>query len=103
MDRRVSPLIVPAGTGPLAPGTGRLASDAYFTGVNSALAANSRSRFEQVLDPDRQLTDANAGRVIDGVRDRRGRADIGEFAEALDAGRIHVAVFFRYQDNFHGG
>ena len=50
--------------------------------------AEAQLRGQQLLQPDRQFADAHAGRVINRVGDRGGGADIGEFANAFDAGRI---------------
>ncbi|HEX5212201.1 MAG TPA: hypothetical protein VFW22_10770 [Pseudolabrys sp.] len=41
------------------------------------------SNREQFFQPDRQLATANAGGVIDGIRDGGGGADIAEFADVI--------------------
>ena len=42
---------------------------------------------------------ADTCRVIHGIRDRCGSADIAEFAEPFDTGRIDVVVALRDQDD----
>src|SRR6266536_2137873 len=56
--------------------------------------------FEQFFDPDRQLADANAKRMVDGIGDGSGRAHVGELADALHAGWIDFAVLLRDEDDF---
>ena len=46
----------------------------------------------QLIQRDRQIAHAFSGRVIDRIRDRRGRADEADLAHALDAERIDDVV-----------
>lgn len=50
---------------------------------------------QEILDADRQLPDARAGRVIDRIGDRRRGSDVRDLADPLHAGRIDVLVFLR--------
>src|SRR6266542_1263145 len=56
--------------------------------------------FEQFFDPDRQLADANAKRMVDGIGDGSGRAHVGELANALHAGWVVFAVLLGDADDF---
>src|SRR5713101_9979998 len=57
------------------------------------------SSLQHILDPDRQFADADTRRVIDRIGNGRRRSDIAELAEAFDAGRVHVMIFLRDQND----
>src|SRR5437588_10776877 len=82
------------------PTTASRASDARATcRAIISLASSGGSRRQQLLQPDRQLADADAGRVVDRIRDRRRGADIGELADALHTDRIDLVVLLGNQDH----
>src|SRR5215472_5673428 len=54
---------------------------------------------QQLFEPDRQLAHTQAGSVIDRVGDGSGRSHIGDFADTLDAGRVHLIVLFRHEND----
>ena len=54
---------------------------------------------QQVFDPDGQITHSNAGRVVYGVSDGSGSADISEFAQSLDSRWVDVSVDLRNKNN----
>src|SRR3954453_13756047 len=51
---------------------------------------SSSNRRQQILDPDRQLADAFAGGVVDRIGNGGRGSNIGEFANAFDADRVHL-------------
>src|SRR4029450_13028885 len=58
----------------------------------------------QLVERDRQIAHALAGRVIDRVRNRRRSADNADFADALDAERIDLVILLfdeNYVDRMH--
>src|SRR5712672_284996 len=57
------------------------------------------SSLQHILDPDRQFAGADTRRVMDRVANGRRRSDVRELAEAFDAGRVHVVIFLRHQDD----
>jgi hypothetical protein len=54
---------------------------------------------QQVFKPDRQLSDANACRMIDCVGNGRSGAHIAQLSNALDANGIDEIVFLRNKDH----
>ena len=58
-------------------------------------------RTEEFLQPDRQLADPDAGRVVDGVGDRCVGSDIAELTQALDAEIIDLSLLFRNEDHLN--
>ena len=60
---------------------------------NCAWGRRTLRRREEMIEADRQVADPFACRVIDRVRNSRGRSNDTEFANALDAERIDDLVF----------
>src|ERR1700704_2826868 len=56
---------------------------------------------QQLLKPDRKLSDANAGRMIDRVSNRRGGPHITKLANAFHSDRIDEIVSLRNQNHFN--
>src|SRR5262249_23133650 len=54
----------------------------------------SLARAEELVEADGEVADAHAGCVPDRVRDRRGRADDADLADALGPGRPEVGFVF---------
>jgi hypothetical protein len=57
---------------------------------------------EQFFQPDRQLADPEAGRVVDGIGDRRVGADIAELTQTVDAEIVDQVIFLGDQDHRGG-
>ena len=57
-------------------------------------------RHNEIVDPDRKPSQANARRVPDCTRDRAGRARDADFADALDAKCVHVRIVFLDHERF---
>src|ERR1700728_5471224 len=56
-------------------------------------------RGEQFLNADRQIANTDTGGMKDGARNRRCRADVPQFTQAFDTGRIHVVVDLRHEND----
>jgi hypothetical protein len=54
---------------------------------------------KEILDADGEGANALACRVVDGVGHRGVCADIAEFADPLDASRIHLVVHLRHEND----
>src|SRR5689334_11292527 len=84
-------------------------ASAMQTSISSRSKSTSGSGFRtmtsyfQLLQPDRQLADALAGGVEEGVADGSVGADIAELAEALDPGRIDLVVLLGEHDHLDAG
>lgn len=85
---------------PLKPRASRASTSKLALFVKLMATVRSLSNSEQVLDSDRQLMDAAARCVEDGVRDRRRHANERNFAEPLHAERIHVWIHLVDEMNF---
>jgi hypothetical protein len=75
------------------------ATESRESALPEVMSAAPRSSLQHILNPDRQAADADTRRVIDRVRNSRRRSDVRELAEAFDAGRVHIVIFLRYQND----
>src|SRR5260370_33869410 len=58
-------------------------------------------RHNEIVDPDRKPSQANARRVPDCIRYRAGRARDADFTDALDAKCVDVRIVFLDHERFH--
>ncbi len=56
---------------------------------------------KHLVQPDRQLTDPHARRVVNRIRDRRCQTSRPQFADALDSQWINERVFFLHHHRGH--
>lgn len=69
--------------------------------LGTAIEMKSRLCLQQLLDTDRQLAHADAGRVVHRVGNRGGGPDVRELAETFDTGGIDVVVDLGNQNDLH--